>query len=448
MKKSRLYLLLIALFVIMASFIVLKYNTDKKKKVDSYYALLDRKGTAGQTDEWKIISKRGFDLLKAIRINPEDIKSTLALVSLYIQEARVTGNYLYYDKAAMKYVNDALKKDPANFEALTFKSVIYLSQHHFADGFATAEKAKNINPYNAFVYGILVDGSVEMGNYDSAIAYADKMVSVRPDIRSYARISYLREIYGDYPGAIEAMKLAVEAGLPGDETTEWSRVHLGKLYEYSGDTSMARVQYSIALNERPGYAYALAGLARIASAEKNYSKAITLYQQADSLVMDNSFKEELADIYYLTGENDKGDKIVKEVIQLLSEGASIANSDENIGHYADQELAYAYLKIKNYDKALYHALQEYNRRPDNIDVNETLAWVYYNKNGYEKALPYIKVSLKTGSKNPRLLCHAGLIYNMAGNKIMAKSLLEKALKNNPAISEMLKSDAEKVLNSL
>ena len=53
------------------------------------------------------------------------------------------------------------------------------------------------------------------------------MVDIRPDIRSYSRVSYLREIYGDYPGAIEAMKMAVDAGVAGDEATEWARIQLG-----------------------------------------------------------------------------------------------------------------------------------------------------------------------------------------------------------------------------
>jgi hypothetical protein len=39
-----------------------------------------------------------------------------------------------------------------------------------------------------------VDGNVEMGNYDSAVAFADKMVALRPDLTSYSRVSYLREI--------------------------------------------------------------------------------------------------------------------------------------------------------------------------------------------------------------------------------------------------------------
>ena len=72
--------------------------------------------------------------MKVIGTNPDDTKSRISLAALYIQEARVTGQYMYYDMAAMKYVNEVLEKEPTNFEALTFKSLIYLSQHHFAEG--------------------------------------------------------------------------------------------------------------------------------------------------------------------------------------------------------------------------------------------------------------------------------------------------------------------------
>src|SRR6188472_100346 len=148
-----------------------------------------------------------------------------------------------------------LDNEPGNFEALTLKSLLYMSQHHFAEGLHIAEKAQKINPYNALIYGMLVDGNVELGNYPAAVENSDKMDSIRPDLRSYARISYLREIYGDYPGAIEAMKLAVDAGAPGDESTEWSRVHLGQLYENTGDLENAAMNYNIALEERPGYVH-------------------------------------------------------------------------------------------------------------------------------------------------------------------------------------------------
>jgi tetratricopeptide (TPR) repeat protein len=141
-------------------------------------------------------------------------------------------------------------------------------------------------------------------------------------------------------------------------------------------------------------------------------------------------------------------RIAKTVIEGMSKDAQQGITNDKIGHYADRELAYAYLKVDNYDKALEHALAEYNRRPDNIDVNETVAWVYYSKGDYAKALPYAAVALKTGSKNPTLLCRTGLIYSKAGDKAQAKKLLQQALVNNANIASGLKTAGINTLQTL
>jgi len=225
-------------------------------------------------------------------------------------------------------------------------------------------------------------------------------------------------------------------------------VQLGLLYERTGDLKNAEMQYTISLEVRPEYPYALEGMARILTAKNDYNNAIRYYLKADSLVPDYSFKLELADLYQQTGQKEKAKNTIKMVIDKLKDDASKGDSDESIGHYSDGELAYAYLKTNEYDKALEHALLEYNRRPDNIEVNEILAWVYYKKGDYTNALKYINVALKTKSKQPELLCHAGLIYSKAGNKEVAKSLLQQAINNNPNINLLLKAESSQVLKSL
>jgi tetratricopeptide (TPR) repeat protein len=448
MRKNILYIVFFALLILTIGIFLYKHQKQQISDENKIYTLIDRKGAAAKTEEWKNLKLRGQKLLRDIQSDPDDPTPKLTLAGLFIQEARVTGNYAYYDKAAMNYVNDVLKHDSLNFEALTLKSLLYLSQHHFEEGLYTAEKAKQINPYNAFVYGILVDGNVEMGHYEEAVKNAESMINIRPDIRSYSRVSYLREIHGDYPGAIEAMEMAVEAGPPGDEATEWARVHLGILYENTGDLKKAAEQYNISVSVRPGYAYALAGLARIATANKNYKQAVAYYQMADSSVNDLSIKEALAEVYKLSGDNKQADELEKAVIKGMSEEAESGKKDENIGHYVDRELAYAHLKQKNFDKALEHALMEYNRRPENIDVNEAVAWVYYCKGDFDNALPYIKTALKTKSKNPTLLCRAGLIFAKTGDISVAKVSLKEALKANANIADNLKAESITTLQSL
>jgi predicted Zn-dependent protease len=132
----------------------------------------------------------------------------------------------------------------------------------------------------------------------------------------------------------------------------------------------------------------------------------------------------------------------------MTRDARKGEQDNNVGHYADRELAHAYVLINEYDKALQHAQAEYHRRPQNIDVNETMAWVYYKKGEAPKAVPYTEAALRTHCKNPTLLCHAGLIYAKAGDAAKAKELLEEALKSHPNIDGALKEESQKALKTL
>ena len=416
-----------------------------KKPTVSTPGLKDRRGDLSAGKEW-LNTKAAIEGLQAkLRADPQDHKSRLLLAQAYMQEARVTGDHGYYDGAAMQLLETVLQAEPENFEALCCKASLCLTQHHFAQGLGIAQKAQKINPNSGFVYGLLTDANVEMGHYDEAIKMADKMNQVRPDLPAYARVSYLREIYGDMPGAIEAMDFAVKAGYIGLEQTEWTRVALGHLYEVSGDTARASGYYRMALSARPGYAYALAGLGRVAAAKKDYARAIKLYQQARITVKDYAFTDELTDLYRLNGQEDESKKMADESIDMLASAAKEADDNEQMGHYADRELAYAYLKTNELDKALEHAKIEYARRPDNIDVNETMAWVLYKRGNYPEAQKYMQVARRTGSKNPVLLCRAGLILTKVGKTAEGQALIEQSLKTAPYLNSDLEAEGKKLL---
>jgi tetratricopeptide (TPR) repeat protein len=378
----------------------------KKEEIPT---LKERNLNIGLQSEWLNTKAAIASLLEKIKINPNDNKSKLALAMGYIQEGRITGDHNYYDEAALQLLNQVIKKEPNNFDALCSKATVLLSQHHFQDGLNVANQAVSINPNSAFVYGILCDANLELGDYDTAVKMADKMVSIRPDVRSYARISYLREIFGDYKGAIEAMKLANQSAYPGLEQSEWTRCQLGKLYETTGDTINASICYRQSLVYRENYPYALVGLGRLAQAKKDYPLAIRYVEQARSAVQDYSFGEQLIDLYALSGNSQKSNEMTQKVIEELQIHANIDDKNTEKGHYADKELAYLYLKANDPDKALECALREYNRRPENIETNEAVAWCYYKKNDIASAKKYITKALRYNSLNPELLRKAKMI---------------------------------------
>ena len=446
MKKRIAYAALLMLFLAASAFVLTRVKDHNSKIEGIYSELLPRKKSLTYAAEWTTVKNNVDILIRKIEINSSDTRSLLALTAQYIQEGRNTGNINYYNRAALKCINSVLEKDANNFEALTFKATILLSQHHFPEGLEIAMRAQQLYPYNAYVYGLLVDGYVESGKYKEALEAADKMITIRPDNRSYSRIAYLREIHGDIPGAIEAMKMAVDAGAQGDENTEWCRVELGKLFEKTGNVSEAKMHYTIAANNRQNYPYALAGLARMAMEEKDYDKAIDLFMQADSVIPDHTFKEGIGEIYNLKGDNEKAKAVAGDILAYMKKFTSQQSKDA--GQNEDHEMAHAYMGVNNYDKALEYALEEYDRRPANIEVNETVAIVYYGKRDYAKAIPHIETALKTNCKNPELLGHAGLIYAKAGDKAKAKMFLSEALKNDPVIPQSLKTECKEILDSL
>lgn len=365
--------------------------------------LLERKGELATAAEWAKTKEKTAELKAKLAAQPADVKTRLQLATIFITEQRITGEHHFYYPAIEKILNGVLSIEPKNFEATVYKASLKMSQHQFADAKKLAEAAKVINPDNAYVYGILVDANVELGNYEEAVATSDKMQALKPSLESYSRASYLREIYGDYNGAIEAMKLAVKAGLPGSEPQCWSINVLGDLYYNTGEWQMAENAFTENLIVRPSYAPSMAGLAKVETKKKNYTRALALLDAAITIMPETSFEEQKADVYLAMGDTKKAMDKYAEVQKLLI-------ADANSGHHAvSLELTKSFIKTNQWDSAKKYAMMEYTIRPDNIDVNNELAWIAYSRNDFAKAKEYLKTALSTGSKNPELLKRAALI---------------------------------------
>ena len=360
---------------------------------------MDRKGGLSLSSEWKN-TKRAIETLRyKILKKPDDNTSKLMLAYAFMQEARVTGEHPYYYPAALSMIEDVLtgttKGDALYTKALVAKASVELSLHHFAAALETGTEALKFDSFNKDLYGVLCDAHVELGEYQQAVKMADKMVEIRPELSSYSRVSYLREIYGDLPGAIEAMKMAVESGYPGFEQTCWTRYNLAKLYQKMGDTKMAKMHFEQTLAENPNYGFAIGGLAELESNAGNKKEALVLYQKALNIIPEFSFQEEIARIYVETN-NPKSTAAIETTIKMLQE-------DADAGHDTDLELANLHLELtKDYKKALEYARNEYARRPENIDVNRSLALIYNAMGNLKESQNHLSKAMRTHKKDADL----------------------------------------------
>ncbi len=198
-------------------------------------------------------------LQERLRSNPDDWQSYSQLGLAYLQKAREVGDPSYYQKVD-DALNKALAQQPGDYVAISGMGALALARHQFQEALEWGERARQINPDRAYAYGIIADAQIELGQYSEAVETLQSMVDLHPDMSSYARISYLRELNGDNNGALEMMQTAVDAGVPNSENTAWTRTQLGNLYFNMGDLDNAEVEYMRTLNNWPGYVYALAGL--------------------------------------------------------------------------------------------------------------------------------------------------------------------------------------------
>jgi tetratricopeptide (TPR) repeat protein len=239
--------------------------------------------------------------------------------------------------------------------------------------------------------------------------------------------------------SIAAMKLAVAAGYPGMEQTEWARLTLGHLYERYGMLDSAQLQYAIALTERPNYPFAIAALSEIYSAKGQLVLADSLNDVAMSLIPEVSFFISRASREMKRGKLAKGQAMTREILEMFAD-------DEKAGHQMSLEMARVQMNLLNSpEQALNYAMKEYNIRPENIDVNRVLAEIYFTKGDLIKAKEHLDKALATGSKDPATLCLDGMLQLKTGQEADGTKLLKSVFVEIPYLECSYCADARKII---
>ena len=404
--------------------------------------LSPRSGEAAASSEF-LNAERAVEYFRdVLRREPTVVKNYVVLAQLFLQESRVTSNDLEYVAKAQYLLEEALTRDPENFDAIATKASVLMSTHHFEEAKELAEKAIARNPYNAFAYGVLCDALVEMGEYEQAVKACDRMLSIRPDLRSYSRASYLRELHGDLHGAREAMKLAANAGVFGHENRAWTLYNLGNLYLNEGKLDIAAYVFQGILEERPHYAYGLGGLAEVNSRQGDYAEAIELLETAYEVTPSHHFLEELANIYLASGQIQKARSTAVRALEAMQQ-------DEQQGWHIDQGYAiFCADQELNLREALKRAERAYERRPNNVDVLETYAWALHKTGKAVDAVPYIERAMRLNKKNAILHYRAGMIYFSAQQQEEALAHLEWSLNLNPSMNPLYLERVRKTVSIL
>jgi len=347
---------------------------------------------------------------------PNDPRLMAALASAYLARVRETYDPTLYAKAAL-LLDSAIALAPLDADVAISSGNLALSRHDFAAALHWGQVATAAAPARPAGYGVLTDAYVELGRYDDAVAAAQRMIDLRPDLASYSRVSYLRELHGDLDGAIDAMRRAVDAGAPRTEATAWSEVQLGNLYLAKDDLGSAERAYLSALQRVDGYVFALAGQAKVRAARGDVSGAVALNEEAARRLPVPDFVIALADLHERLGDPTRAAQdadLVSAMEQLLK--ANGVRTDVDLALFdADHGLRLS--------EALIAARAEYAIRPS-VTVAMTLAWTEYKNGDLAAASAHAAEALRLGWRDPIAVRRAATIARAAGDAGLARRAAE------------------------
>ncbi len=374
-----------------------------------------------------------------MRAEPGRAAGYSMLGDAYLQRARETGDPGLYQRADSAF-GQALRRDPDELTATIGAGTLALARHDFRAGLRHGLRARRLAPQAVRPFAVVVDAQVELGRYAAARRSLQEMVDRKPNLDSYARVSYFRELEGDLPGAIEAMRLAVSAGGGTLENEAFVQTLLGDLELDGGDVAGARAAYRGALARVPGHPPAQAGLAKVDVARGRLDAAQRRLREVSARLPLPAFVIALADVELALGRNRLATQdldLVRAQRRLL-EGAGLRPDVDLVLFEADHGSPRRAVRLGRGVMA----------EAPSVRSEDALGWALTRAGRPARGLRLSLRALRLGSVDPSFHYHAGMAARAAGEPALARRELRRALSLNPAFSPWHAARARRALRAL
>jgi tetratricopeptide (TPR) repeat protein len=344
------------------------------------------------------------DFQRAVRAAPSNADAYAGLGDAYLSRAREIGDPGYYTRADRAF-GAALRRKPSDLGALIGAGTLAGLRHDFHAQLTLGRRALAVAPELARSLPVIADAEIELGRYDDAARDIQRLVDTKPGLAAYARASYYRELSGDLPGAIDAMKLAAASG-GAPEGRAYVQVLLGDLELVRGHIGAARTSYVASLRSLPGYPAGLVGLARADAAGGDLGRAAARLRRAAEKLPLTSTLTRLAEAEGALGHR-----------AAAASALETARAEQGLYRAArtapDAEAVLFEAEFGSTSRAVALGRRVWAAAPS-VRSADALGWALTRSGrpvaGYRFALR----ALKLGSRDPLFRLHAGIAARQAG----------------------------------
>lgn len=374
-----------------------------------------------------------------VQATPGEATGYSALGDAYLQRARETGDPGLYLQAEQAF-DEALQRDPEDLTATVGEGTLALARHDFREGLRLGLRARRLAPQAVRPFAVVVDAQIELGSYAAAERSLQEMIDRKPNLDSYSRVSYFRELQGDLPGAIQAMRFAVSAGAGTPENEAFVQTLLGDLTLNTGDIDGARAAYRGALAKAPGHLPAEAGLAKVDVARGRLEPAQRRLRSVSERLPLPAYVIALAEVELALGR----EKRAAENLELVRAQRNLL---EDAGTRADVDLVLFEADHGSPERAVRLGRTVVAEAPS-VRSEDALGWALARAGQPAAGLRLARRALRRGSVDPTFHYHAGMAAKGAGEPALARRELRRALSLNPAFSPFYVARARRALRQL
>ena len=301
------------------------------------------------------------------------------------------------------------------------RSGLALARHDFPRAHRLAEEVLTARPDS--IEGLInrTDADVELGRYGEATADVETLLDRSPGVAALARLSYVRQLNGDLPGALVAMRQAVSAAGGGGVDRAVARTYLGDILLEKGDLPGARRAYDLALTDDARLPIAIIGQARTLAATGGTAKAVSLLQALTARFPTPGALILLADRQRADGDAKAAadtDQIVRATEKLF----------EANGADVDVEMAVFEADRGNAARAFMLATKAYRTRKT-IFTADAMAWALLKAGRATDAVPFAEQAVKSDPAVASVDYHAAAVFAATGATSRAADAIRRASRN-------------------
>jgi tetratricopeptide (TPR) repeat protein len=381
-----------------------------------------QQNAAGPPSQQRILAAQ-----RRISVDPKAWQAYNELASALLRAARDSSDAALYERAD-NALQHSLQLSPANYDARKLRISLLLAEHDYSEGMKLAAELNKKVPDDIAVWGFLVDANVALGNYPEAERAAQWILDLRSgSTLGFVKAAELRELFGDFEGAIEFFDEANRRTSQNDtEERSWLLTQNARLQLLSGSIKRASELLDQALKLYSNSQLAFAVLAKLRSYERNYSEAVSLLERRYR-AMPN-----LSNLYDLAEALDRGGRH-EEANLAFQQFETKARSQIANPYNFNGQLVLFYTDRKNEPlEALAIAIREVERRHD-VNTLDAYPWALYRNGKLAEAKSQMERVLAVGVRNPLYFCHAARIASKLSDVASAKRFEEQSAALEPGL---------------